>query len=911
MNSLTNIGFKTIPNTLLPAPQADTDLLQEALEKKQAYENELNPHSPTAHLLSSRRREKLKKEICEIDNFIQSKLNPIPSKEIFNSQTDSMRQLMLKLPSQTPNEFHQALKKLHPDVKAKIYRIVAIVSNFPKKEAWRSELLLKKDTSILKSNFPPLLGGQGGTLLDQVLEDIAFDFQLTHGLDNSIQIRDEKVQFFMKCLKDLNRTHTHMNALFRIMHPCVQEELRTQGIDLPFYGRGFNVNAHHTLGAHYDGFQNATAFRVYAPNATHIELHLTAWGYSEHVMQMVKQENGIWEWKVWDGVAKPGRTYFFMVTDNAGKKVKKVDPFAFGNFIRDLDGNREDHESVVFDVDKEFAWNDDQWMKTIRPKRNPAKDSLNIYEIHSPSWMLSNWKLNEHGAKVLNWRDLAPKLSEYCKINGYNAVELMAMFSHPQPISMGYQITNFFAPESEMGTWEDFQYFVNYMHNVKLNNGQMGISVFADWVPAHFALDSFALTNFDGTPLLEDDNPTYANHPAWGTRVFDFKKQFTKDFLASNADFILKKLHIDGLRVDAVSSILKFNWYRPESEWRTNKAFGDIDLDAKVFFRNITTYLHNTYPGAILIAEDSSAFPNLTRKVHKRGMQANNGRGIGFDMTWHMGFTNDTLTYWEKPAHQRRGAFSDFVNTVKDVDGGSDNRPRGHTVIPYSHDETANGKKSILTKMPGNSRLEMFANGRLSLAYQLLRGGGPTLDFMGNELLQSSEWHRYIQEKALDNSRPLRPTVQWEELDPGINSGEYQLHSGAQASRRDLNHLYHDNPGLWDQTDDGFSWLHTDPVNCVLSFHRRGSGQQFACIFNTADTALKDYEIPFPNGAYAPELIKLVGVDEVYSTDHVNYGGEGRLTFVQILSKNKIEPTHFRLNLPPYTAVVLKEKFIV
>lgn len=894
MNSLTSNTFNTAQNALLQSQQMDTDLILEAKGKKQRYENELNSLPENF----ARRREKLEKDICEIDTLIQSKLNPTPTDVIYNSQIDSLKQLILDIPSLTPPQFHKALKKLHPNVRAKIYQIVTIVSGFSKKEATSSEYLLKKDTSILKNRFPSVLGGHAGTLLDQVLEDIASDFQMSQGLGNCIQIRDDKVQFFKECLKDFNRTHTQMNALFKSLHSCVREELQAQGIDLPFYGRGFNVNAHRTLGAHYDGFQRATTFRVYAPNAKSIELHLTAWGHSEHVMPMSKQENGVWDWKVWDGVASPGRTYFFVVTDNEGNRVKKVDPFAFGNCILDLDGKRENHESIVFDVDKDFAWSDGQWMNKIRPMRNPAKESLNIYEIHSPTWMLSNWKLDEHGAKIMNWRELAPKLAEYCRVNGYNGVELMAMFSHPQHVSMGYQITNFFAPASEMGTWEDFQYFVNYMHNVKLANGTTGISVFADWVPAHFAVDPFSLSNFDGTPLLEE-----AYNSEWGTKFFDFRKQFTRDFLASNADFIFKKLHIDGLRVDAMKTIL-----------HANKNDGDVNLAAKVFFRNINTYLHNTYPGAILMAEDASAFPNLTRRVHERGEWAK-GRGIDFDLTWHMGFMADTLGtehkrgYWEKPASERKLCFEDLVRTVKDVDGDSDNRPRGCVVLPYSHDECANGKPTIFTKMPGNNPLEKYANGRLTLAYQLLRGGGPTLDFMGNEFLQSQQWHGYIAQRAIEKHKPLRPTVQWEELDPIVNHTEHHLHTGAQASRRELNHLYHDSPGLWDQTDKGFSWLHTDKTNCVLSFHRRGGGQQFACIFNTSDTVLKDYEIPFPGNNHAPELKKLIGIKEVYSTDNINYGGEGRATFVQILPKTA--PTHFKLNLPPFAAVVLEEKFSI
>jgi 1,4-alpha-glucan branching enzyme len=546
-----------------------------------------------------------------------------------------------------------------------------------------------------------------------------------------------------------------------------------------------------------------------------------------------------------------------------------------------------------------------------------AQQPLTIYEIHSPTW-----QLDDQG-KTLNWRALAPKLADYCKTQGYNALELMALFAHTQPISMGYQITNYFAPNSEMGSWEDFQFFVNYMHNVDLGNGRTGIRLIADWVPAHFALDEWALSNFDGTPLMENEDPSVALHPKWGTKIFDFKRQFTKNFFISNADFLLDKLHIDGLRVDAVSSMLFYNYDREKqiSEGNYKKRFNrhgsEIDSDAKGFIRNMNNYIHTQYPEALMVAEEATGFSNLTRPPEQRGESATR-RGLGFDCGWHMGWMNDSLKYWVMSSPERKKAFSLLTHTVENVDGGSDIHPRGTVVLAYSHDETANGKGTILGNMPsganGRDRSQKYANGRLALAYQLLRGGGPTLDFMGNELLQSTEWHGRLKENIDHPKQKAKSTVQWEELDPSCDTAEYQFHRGSQTCRKDLNHLFLNSPGLCDQTDHGFSWINaTDSANCVMSFHRRSRDdkQQFACIFNTSDRDISDYLIALPDAKCAPELDGLVGIREVYNTDALVYGGKGRENqHVEIVRDRATgRPTHFKLRLPPCTAIVLQEYF--
>jgi 1,4-alpha-glucan branching enzyme len=335
------------------------------------------------------------------------------------------------------------------------------------------------------------------------------------------------------------------------------------------------------------------------------------------------------------------------------------------------------------------------------------------------------------------------------------------------------------------------------------------------------------------------------------------------------------------------------------------------NLDAKAFLRNINHYVHRHYPGVLMIAEEAMGFPNLTRPVTERGIYTKT-RGIDFDLTWHMGLMNDSLNYMGMPPHHRSYAYSIFAGTVENVDYNEDTRPRGKIVFPCSHDENANGKGTIFTRMGGNSDADKFANGRLFLAYQVLRGGGPFLDFMGNEILQKEEWHWRLIKGLKDANERKKACVQWEELDPSFDSQNYKYHRGAHESRKALLHLYRDNPGLQDQTNAGICWIDAkDSENGVLSFHRRGNRQQFACVFNSSDKDLKEYNITLPDACYAPELDKLVSIKEVYNTDAAAFGGLGRqnanVEIIRDFGTNR--PTYLKLRLPPYSALLLEEQF--
>jgi 1,4-alpha-glucan branching enzyme len=893
----TSVDFNRANEYLTNVALPNQNNIPDECENLKSLVDELNPSDPKYSTLSIHRKENLEKRIAKLMTTINSKLHPVYLKnsEIIQQYLDAIQDLVSKMPL-SYHEFRAAVKNLHPELQQKIYYAFWLACGA--NPADRSALEDLKTPGILQRRFRPLFASIEGTLLEQ----LAYDFQIERQraiyeengqkteLTALTQKRDaDKKTIFEDLLKDVKINNYQMQALFDTLPNSVKHLVPQP----PYYGRGFDPELYKTLGAHFDRGSGRTTFRVYAPNAREIRLNLTAWGRIEHSLQMVKKEGGVWELQT--DQAQPGRSYYFMVVGkDGGAPVKKIDPFAFGNIIHDRKtGN---HESIVRDLDQHFNWTDGDWVAN-RASMNPTKTPMAIYEVHPPTW-----KKKENGTP-LNWRELAVELVKYCREMGYTHVELMALLEHPQQISMGYQITSFFTLNSEMGSIEDFQFFVNYLHEQK-------IGVIADWVPAHFALDDFSLCSFDGTPLFEDDLPKFAQHPQWGTYEFDFKKQFTKDFLGSNLNFLLTKFHIDGIRVDAVQSMLNLNYGRKGGA-RVNVLGSEHNLEAKAFLRNVNTFVHNQHPGTLMIAEEAAGFSNLTRPVTERGVHVKT-RGVGFDMTWHMGFMSESLNYFSQSPHTRNLSYDAFSFCVQGVDYNEDVRPRGKVVLPYSHDENANGKGTIFSKMGGNSDPDKFANGRLLLAFQALRGGGPVLDFMGNEILQTEEWHGRLVEDLKDADARKRATVQWEELDPRHRN--YQYHNGARESRKALLHLYRNNPGLQDQTDAGLSWIDAkDSSNGVLSFHRRDKNitQQFACVFNSSDKDLRNYHIPLPNNGYAPELNRLVGIKEVYNSDNVAFGGQGRLNHsIEIIRDYSIggRPTQLKLRIPPFTALVLEEQ---
>ncbi len=829
---------------------------------------EIDPANPNAGTLSASRRGLLMERINDCSQRIARALNPamhIPEKE----HMEAVKEIQIEIAaSPTPKALHTQLKKLDPSLLEKIYKGVWIVKGCPSEENFSSELL-RKDYSVLKQTFPPFFSLKEGTILEQILGALSSppnDVDLFH--------------LFQRCIQERFWSHKQIKAIYR---HCLPPSTQAHIPKPPYFGRNLDTALHTALGAHFDRTTGMTAFCVFAPRATQVVLHLTKSQHVEYRLPMIRGEKGVFA--VETEHALPGRTYHFMITGpRGGAPVKKVDPFALGNIIHSSLEGDENHESVV--VDNDFVWTDSAWMRK-RAQFDPAKQPMTIYEVHAPSW-----KKKENG-DLLNWRELAQELAAYCKEMGYTHVELMAAFEHPQPISMGYQITNYFCVNSRLGTLDDFQWCVNFLHEKE-------IGVILDWVPAHFALDKFALSLFDGSPLFEDDDPRFASHPTWGTKVFDFKKPFARDFLASNAYFILKQLHADGLRVDAVWAMLDLAYDRAPG-CRKNVKGGNIDLHAKEFLQNITMLIRKE--GALAIAEETFGYENLTCSSDFKG--PNGKRGIGFNLTWHIGWMSDSLRYFSTSIDKRPDLYPLLVKTLKDIDH---NRPRGRVVMALSHDENCNGKNTIQGKMSG-SPPERFANVRLLLALQTLRGGGPLLDFMGNEIAQSQEWHGRLIQSLRNPQERGKPGMQWEELDPQVNPYHHHYHRGVQSMRRALNQLYLNHPGLWNQTEEGFQEFKIDDSNnCIIGFRRFGNGKQLACLFNTSHRDLKDYFIDLPNRFTAPQYAKLQTVTEVFNSDRTEFGGLGRLNpTVHLIRDVSTWPTFIRFHFPPLTAIVLEE----
>ena len=429
--------------------------------------DEVDPANPNAGTLSISRRTFLIERIKEFSQRVERELNP-GLHTIQKGHIEAIQEIQGKIAAgATPKAFYSQLKRFDASLLEKIYKGVWIVSGCPSQDNFSAETI-RKDYSVLKQVFPPFFSSKEGTILEQIVESLS-----------NPPTDVEWGRVFQGCLQEKIWSHKQLKAIYRYgLPPSVQPHVPQP----PYFGRGFDSKLYMTLGAHFDRTTGMTVFRVFAPRATEVVLHLSESEEIEHRLPFVREEKGVWS--IQTSLAPPGRSYHFMIVGpGGGEPVKKVDPFSFGNVIHVSEEGTVDHDSVV--VDRDFTWTDDAWLQQ-RVQFDPSKQPMTIYEVHAPSW-----KKKENG-DLLNWKELAPLLAEYCREIGYTHVELMGVFEHPAPISMGYQITNYFCVNSRMGTLKDFQWFVNYMHEQK-------IGVILDWVPVHFANDEFALKKFDGT----------------------------------------------------------------------------------------------------------------------------------------------------------------------------------------------------------------------------------------------------------------------------------------------------------------------------------------------------------------------------------------------------------------------------
>ncbi|MDP9020120.1 MAG: 1,4-alpha-glucan branching protein GlgB [Actinomycetota bacterium] len=590
-------------------------------------------------------------------------------------------------------------------------------------------------------------------------------------------------------------------------------------LDLHLMGEGRHDQLWRMLGASRRTHQGATgvSFAVWAPSARSVRVvgDFNGWDGRLHPMRTLGS-SGVWELFV-PGI-EPGTRYKYEILTQQGHLRVKADPLAFATEA--APGTA----SVV--TESSHRWGDDEWLRQRRAT-DPLRRPLSVYEVHLGSWR----RVPEEGDRPLTYRELATQLVDYVAEQGFTHVQMLPVAEHPYSPSWGYQVSSYFAPTSRFGTPDDFRALVDAFH-------ARGIGVIVDWVPAHFPKDDWALARFDGTALYEHADPRQGEHPDWGTLVFNFGRNEVRNFLTASALYWVEELHVDGLRVDAVASMLYLDYSRKEGEWVPNRHGGRENLEAVSFLQEFNTLMHGRHPGVLTIAEESTAWPGVSRPVYVGG--------LGFGHKWNMGWMHDTLDYFSNdPIHRR---FHHHMLTFGLLYAFSEN-----FVLPLSHDEVVHGKGSLLGKMPGDA-WQKLANLRALYGWMWAHPGKQLL-FMGGELAQAQEWSS---ERSLD----------WHLLDdPG--------HAGVQVLVRDLNRLHRDEPALWTGDFDpaGFRWIDAnDADQSCYSFLRlpvgepEGSGRPLACLANFTPVPRYGYRVGLPSGGTW---------EVVLNTDATCFGGSG------------------------------------
>ncbi|MBU2858227.1 1,4-alpha-glucan branching protein GlgB [Acidithiobacillus ferrooxidans] len=617
-------------------------------------------------------------------------------------------------------------------------------------------------------------------------------------------------------------------------------------VEVYLFGEGRLYEAYRHLGAHrrhHEGV-DGVLFAVWAPNAGRVSVvgDFNDWDGRAHPMR-ARGQSGIWELFIPD--LATGEIYKFEIRHrDSGAVFVKTDPYAHAFELRPSTAARV--------VENDHVWEDQDWM-AARTGQDWQHAPMNIYEVHLGSWQ------RDAAGHFLSYAALAESLVPYCKDMGYTHIELMPVMEHPLDESWGYQVSGYFAPTSRFGTPDGFRAFVDQFH-------QAGIGVLLDWVPGHFPRDDWGLARFDGTPLYEHADPREGEHSDWGTYIFNFGRNEVRGFLLANACYWADSFHIDGLRVDAVASLLYRDYSRQEGEWIPNRYGGRENLEAIDFLREMNVILNERHPGILTIAEESTSWPMVSRPTYVGG--------LGFSMKWNMGWMNDTLAYLEQDPVYRRFHQNDL--TFSQLYAYSEN-----FVLPLSHDEVVHGKRSLLDKMPGDA-WQRFANLRLLFSYQFAHPG-KKLNFMGNEFGQGREWDCG---QALD----------WDLL-------HWDWHQGIQRLSRDLAHLYRDVPALYAQDfqGEGFSWVDChDADQSVLSFLRwdRDGGFVLA-VFNFTPVPRRNYRLGVPAaGRYR----------EIFNSDAGAYHGSnvGNLP-QQAQDQSWMGLSHsLELVLPPLGAIYLQ-----
>lgn len=618
--------------------------------------------------------------------------------------------------------------------------------------------------------------------------------------------------------------------------------------DRHLFGAGTHYEIYEKMGGRlmtHEGARGA-AFSVWAPNAKAVSVigDFNNWDARRSPMRRLG-ESGIWE--LFLPAAAEGDKYKFHVTQCDGRVVDKTDPYGVYAEVRP------NNASVLYPL-KRYKWKDRRWM-TARRKYDFRAAPMNIYEVH-----LGSWKRAE-GDRFLTYTELAEQLIPYVKEMGYTHIEMLPVEEHPFDGSWGYQVTGYYAPTSRYGSPDEFKQFVDACH-------QNGISVILDWVPAHFPKDDFALARFDGTALYEHQDPRLGEHIQWGTYIFNYGRKEVANFLLANALYWMDIFHIDGLRVDAVASLLRLDFCKEEGQWLPNVYGGSENLEAIEFLKHMNSVIAEREPGALMIAEDSTAWPGVTKKVDEGG--------LGFSLKWNMGWMNDFLSYIKldpiyRKYHQNKLTFGMAYHYAENF------------VLVLSHDEVVHTKSSMIGKMPGDV-WQSFANLRLSYGFMMGHPGKKLL-FMGGEFAQYSEWS---EARSLD----------WHLL-------QYADHQEMQAYVKELNHLYTEEPAFWAEDFDpnGFQWIECDDAeSSIVSFVRRSEEKELVFLCNFTPVVHRGFSLGVPQeGVYHERL----------NSDAARFGGSDVINAVPLQSKAEPAgrcPFRVELDVPPLGMVILERE---
>ena len=621
-------------------------------------------------------------------------------------------------------------------------------------------------------------------------------------------------------------------------------------IDISLFNEGKHYSIYEKMGAHpmtVDGVEGVL-FAVWAPNADRVSVvgNFNNWDGRRHPMRKLDY-SGIYELFIPGKLV--GEIYKYEIKAKSGQVFMKSDPYAFSSEVRPANASRI--------VDISYKWKDTAWMEKRETKDTDAQP-MAIYEMH-----LGSWKRPTDGREFFNYRDIASLLADYLLMMNYNYVELMPIMEHPYDPSWGYQVTGYYAPTSRYGSPADFMYFVDYLHS-------KGIGVILDWVPAHFPKDEHGLGRFDGTALYEHEDPKRGEHPHWGTYIYNYGRNEVRNFLVANALYWAEKYHIDGIRIDAVASMLYLDYGRGDGEWLPNIYGGNENLEAIDFIKELNSKMHELHKGVIMIAEESTAWPMMTHPVE--------AGGLGFDYKWNMGWMNDFLNYMKLDPLYRKYHHNDLTFSM--VYAYSEK-----FILVLSHDEVVHEKGSMIAKMPGGYE-DKFSNLRVAYGYMMTHPGKKLL-FMGQEIAQFTEFNENAE-------------VDWSLF-------EFDAHVFMQGYVKELNELYKTEPALYelDSSPEGFTWINCNSANTsLLSYVRKGKKESdtLLIICNFTPMEHKAYKLATPSGGRW---------QEIFSSDNNRYGGEGRnnKTVKQAKKAECDGQEHYiSVTVPPLSISVFKKK---